>query len=317
MTDFLVSVAATLIAAPFVRRLMLGRGIVDVPNHRSSHATPVPRGGGLACLVGTAVAIVVAHAQGRGVPWLLFLAGAFLSVVGFADDRGDVSAIPRLAAQIAAGALMGWAVGGGWWIGLGGIVVPAVVNVVNFMDGINGITSFSMICWAVTAFVVGHRQAIPMLSLVGALAAGSALGFLPWNIPKARLFLGDAGSYLFGALAAAGLLIGWSSGAPVVVLAAPFSLYFIDTSTVLAKRALRGDSLFQAHREHVYQRLTTESGLSHTLVSLAVASLSALITLSWMAPVIWVPLTTTFMVCSLYLLTPRLTARLFLAADRP
>lgn len=279
---------------------------MDVPNHRSSHTIPVPRGGGLACVAGIAVALIVARAQDRAVPWLLVVIAALLSVVGFADDRRSLSTSFRLVAQIGVGALMGSVVSGGWWIVLGAIVVPSVVNIVNFMDGINGITSLTMTVWGVTALAVGNAHAIPSLSAVGAFAAGSALGFLPWNIPTARLFLGDAGSYLFGAIVAAGLLLGWSRGAPVILIAAPLSLYFIDTATVLAKRALRGASVFEAHREHAYQRLTSISGLPHTAVSLAVAALSAVITVSWLAHAIWVPLATTALACGLYLSAPRL-----------
>ena len=309
MNELLVSGVATLLAAPLVLRLMRSQGIIDVPNERSSHTSPVPRGGGLACIAGIVVALIVAHAQGRVVPWLLLLTVAFLSVVGFADDHRSLSAVSRLAAQVAAGSYMGWVIGGGWWIVVGMILAPVVVNIVNFMDGINGITSLTMAVWGITAFAVGQSHAVPSLSLVGALAAGAALGFLPWNAPVARLFLGDAGSYLFGAMASVGLLIGWSEGVPVVLLAAPLALYLADTTTVLAKRALRGDPLFEAHREHVYQRLTSVSGLPHTAVSLAVAVLSAVITLSWMAQVMWVPLATTALVCSLYLLAPKLVTR--------
>ena len=309
MPEFLVTLAVTFVAAPLASRQLLARGFLDIPNHRSSHTTPVPRGGGLACLAGAAAGVLVAHTQGREVPWLLVLLVVALTAVGFADDRQGLSAVFRLAAQVAAGATMGWALGGGYWILVAAIVVPVVVNVVNFMDGINGITSLTMAVWGITAFAVGHAHAVLPLSVVGALTAGSALGFLPWNAPTARLFLGDSGSYLFGALVGAGLLIGWSEGAPVVLLAAPLTLYLTDTGTVLAKRALRGDPLFEAHREHVYQRLTGASGLPHVAVSLAVAALAAAMTISWMAHALWIPLATTALACSLYLLAPRLVGR--------
>lgn len=306
MTELLVSGAVTLLAAPLVLRLARSQGIIDVPNERSSHTTPVPRGGGLACLAGIVVAAVVAHSQGRVVPWHWLLPVLVLTAIGFVDDYRSLSAVSRLAAQVAAGSYMGWVAGGGWWVAAGAVLAVAVVNIVNFMDGINGITSLTMAVWGITAFAVGQSHAVPSLSLVGALAAGSALGFLPWNFPMARLFLGDAGSYLFGAMAAVGLLIGWSEGAPVVLLAAPLSLYFVDTTTVLARRVLRGDSLFEAHRDHVYQRLTSAAGLPCTAVSLGVAVLSAGVTISWMAPVMWVPLATTALVCGAYLSAPKL-----------
>jgi UDP-N-acetylmuramyl pentapeptide phosphotransferase/UDP-N-acetylglucosamine-1-phosphate transferase len=266
---------------------------MDVPNVRSSHKVPVPRGGGLACVAGIAAALIVTRAQGRAAPWLLLIVVAVLSIAGFADDRGSLPAGFRLATQVAAGASMGAVVGGGGWIALGAIVVPSVANSVNFMDGINGITSLT----------------IPPLSVIGALVVGSALGFLPWNAPKARMFLGDTGSYLFGAMAAAGLLLGWSKGAPVVLLAAPLFLYLLDTGIVLAKRALRGAPLFEAHREHTYQRLTAASGLPHIAVALGAAILSAVITVSWTVQSAAVSLAATALGCGLYLFSPSIVAR--------
>jgi UDP-N-acetylmuramyl pentapeptide phosphotransferase/UDP-N-acetylglucosamine-1-phosphate transferase len=146
------------------------------------------------------------------------------------------------------------------------------------MDGINGITSLIIICWGITALLVGRAHGLELLSVVGAVSAGSALGFLPWNAPVAKLFLGDVGSYLFGGLVAVGLLLGWIGGVHTVVLIAPLALYLADTGTALTKRALRGDSLVEAHREHIYQRLVREAGLSHLAVAVTVGVTSMCIT---------------------------------------
>jgi len=304
--ELLLSAAVTLLAAPVVLRVMRRRGIIDVPNHRSSHSIPVPRGGGLACLAGATVAIVWFAIDGQSVAWGLAVAVVLLTLVGLADDARSLPALSRLAAQVAAGAGIGWAASGGWWICVGAVVAPIIVNVVNFMDGINGITSLTMAVWGVTALAVGSDRDITALALLGAIAAGSALGFLPWNAPVARLFLGDSGSYLFGGIVAAGVVFGWSSGAPVVPLVAPLTLYLVDTGVVFIKRAHRGDSLFEAHREHVYQRLTSELGLSHLSVALAVAALSASMTVAWLSAVIWVPLVVPALLGGLYLAAPRL-----------
>lgn len=244
-------------------------------------------------------------AQGQPASWGLLVPAALLAFVGLADDVRSLPALTRLAAQVGAGAVMGWATGGAWWICVGAVVAPVAVNVVNFMDGINGITSLTMTVWGVTAFVVGQGHDAALLALLGAVAAGSALGFLPWNAPSARLFLGDSGSYLFGAIVAAGLLTGWSSGAPVVLLVAPLTLYLVDTGVVLVRRAHRGDSLFEAHREHVYQRLTSEVGLSHLVVALGVALLSAVITVAWLSAMPWLSVVSTALICGIYLGAPR------------
>ncbi len=306
MPELVASAVVTLLAAPGVLWVLRRRNIVDVPNHRSSHAFPVPRGGGLACLAGATVAVVWFAAHGRPVAWVLVAPVVILTFVGLADDVRSLPALSRLAAQVGAGALIGWAAGGGWWIAVGAVVTSLVVNVVNFMDGINGITSLVMTVWGVTALAVGSDRDLPTLALLGAIAAGSALGFLPWNAPVARLFLGDVGSYLFGAIVAAGVVIGWSSGTPVVLLVAPLTLYLVDTGVVLVKRAVRGDSLLEAHREHVYQRLTSGLGLSHLSVAVGVAVLSAVTTVAWLSTTMWVPVVATALICGAYLAAPSL-----------
>jgi len=101
-----VSFAVALAAAPLVLRVMVNRGWLDVPNHRSSHATPVPRGGGVACLAGVLAGLAIASARHHDVPWLAILGAILLAVVGFADDHGTLAPAPRLAAQIAVGALV-------------------------------------------------------------------------------------------------------------------------------------------------------------------------------------------------------------------
>lgn len=306
MIILVVAAVVTAAAAPLVIGRMRSLGVLDVPNVRSSHAVPVPRVGGLACVAGIAVSLLVVRMQGHPAPWSPLAVVAALSLLGYLDDRRGLSAPVRLGFQVIAGATMGAAVGGGWWIVLGVVLVPIVVNSVNFMDGVNGITSLTMVVWGFTAFSVGSASGIAQLAVLGAVTTGAALGFLPWNAPRARLFLGDSGSYLFGALAACGLLVGWRGGAPVALLAAPLFLYVIDVTTVLVKRAVRREALLTAHREHVYQRLANEVGLSHTAVAIAVAAASVATTASWLVGSTGVSLATTALVGGAYLLSPSL-----------
>ncbi len=275
---FFASLVVTAAVAPFVRHVMQIAGIIDIPNHRSSHIAAVPRGGGLACLGGVLVGLAVAQLQGRHVPWVAVLAIVLLAGVGFADDRVVLGATPRLAAQLASGVIAGAAIGGVSLALVAVVVFPAAVNIVNFMDGINGITSLVMTCWGITTLLVGRAHGLELLSVVGAVSAGSAFGFLPWNTPVAKLFLGDVGSYLFGGLVSIGLLLGWIGGVNKVLLLAPLALYLADTGTTLINRALRGYSLIEAHREHVYQRLVSEAALPHVAVAVTVAVLSGCIT---------------------------------------
>ena len=302
-----VGLAVTAALAPVVRRIMLQQGVVDVPNHRSSHSVPTPRGGGWACLVGAAAVALVVQLRGDDLPWLALAAALVMALVGFVDDRRDLPALVRLVAQALVGGAFGWTLGGLLMALVGAIAFPAVVNVVNFMDGINGITSVTMALWGVTTLVVGQTRDITGLTFLGAVSAGVALGFLPWNAPVARLFLGDVGSYLFGSLAAAGLLIAWANAAEVsLVVAAPLSIYALDTGCALVRRAARGEKLIESHREHVYQVLVHQHGLSHTAVSSIVATMAGIATLGW-ALLVWpAALALTGVLAATYLLLPSL-----------
>src|SRR5665647_1335412 len=297
-------------AAPLVLRVMRQRGVLDIPNHRSSHVSPVPRGGGVACLAGVLAGLALASARHQDVPWLAVSGAVCLAIVGFADDRSALAAAPRLGAQIAVGALVGASIGGGWWILAGMICIPVAVNVVNFMDGINGITGLNVAAWGFVAMAVGYAQHAPSLVVIGAVTAGSTTAFLPWNAPIARLFLGDVGSYLLGALVGIGLLIGASRTPSVVVLLAPLSIYLADTGTVLLRRALRGEHLMTAHRQHVYQRLVSEAGMSHSAVAVVTVVLASLITLAWVpgSPLLGGPVTMVVLVA--YLASPAALARM-------
>jgi UDP-N-acetylmuramyl pentapeptide phosphotransferase/UDP-N-acetylglucosamine-1-phosphate transferase len=306
--ELVVSLLVTTGMAPVVRAWMLRSGVLDVPNHRSSHLVTVARGGGLACLAGLAAATIVATVRGEEVPWVALTACVALSLLGFADDRVQLPPAPRLLAQVVAGGAVGWSLGGVVWLVVGAFLTAGVVNVVNFMDGINGITSTTMTVWGVVAWLVGRDQGIASLALLGAVTAGLALGFLPWNAPTARLFLGDAGSYLFGALVASGLLVGLHEGAPGVLLVAPLSLYLADEATTMASRASRGERLLEAHRSHVYQRLTSgPGGLPHAVVAAYAAGLAAVVTAAWVIGTA-LGLAATVVACAAYLCSPRLLA---------
>lgn len=282
MLTLLISFVGTLVSAPLVRRSMTRLGVVDRPNHRSSHTAVTPRGGGLACLVGATAAVVTSVAAGvLGLPWAAIGAAVGLCAVGYLDDQHSLPAAPRLLAQAGAGAAIGAAAGGAWWAVIGAVVVPFIVNVVNFMDGINGITGLHVGWWGVFVLWLGTRDGLPALAFMGALCAGSALGFLPANFPHATMFLGDAGSYLFGGLLAAGVLYGGASLSRPTVVVIPLTLYLVDTVSTLIRRLLSRAPLMTAHRDHVYQQLTSRLGYSHACVALTMAGASVVITTAW------------------------------------
>jgi UDP-N-acetylmuramyl pentapeptide phosphotransferase/UDP-N-acetylglucosamine-1-phosphate transferase len=243
------------------------------------------------------------------VPWLAVSGAVLLAFVGFADDQGTLAAAPRLGAQVAVGALVGVTVGGGWWTLAGMVCIPVAVNVVNFMDGINGITGLNIAAWGFGAMAVGYAQDAPSLVVIGAVTAGSTTAFLPWNAPVAKLFLGDVGSYLLGALVGIGIIIGAHETPSVVILLAPMALFLADTGTVLVRRVLRGEPLMVAHRQHVYQRLVSEAGMSHIDVAAVTVVLAFAITVVWVqgSPFLAVPVT--LVVFAVYLTSPAALAR--------
>ena len=152
--------------------------------------------------------------------------------------------LPRLVAQVALGGVAGWATG----VPVLGrsrhaLLFPVVVNAINFMDGINGITG--MVTLRLGRDGDRSRGAVRRTGAQPdrALTAGAALGFLPFNALTARLFLGDVGSYLFGALCAAGILIGLAENVPVVPLVAPLALYLVDVFLTLGRRLRARESL--------------------------------------------------------------------------
>jgi UDP-GlcNAc:undecaprenyl-phosphate/decaprenyl-phosphate GlcNAc-1-phosphate transferase len=261
------AVLCALVVTGFVAALLPRVGIIDVPNHRSSHDRPVPRGGGVGVLAGIGAGVLVAHPDHL---LLLGLCGAVvLGVLGFVDDVRSLPAVLRLGLQVGVGAvtttllipetgptmpvaLLAGSVAIVWLVGY--------VNVFNFMDGSNGLAAFNALIAGACFAWVGSVESKAALLVGGTVLLGATAGFLPWNFPRARIFLGDVGSYSIGFLVAWLALIGVLTTDRWTWCLAPLLLVLIDTSLTLARRAQRGESLMEAHREHVYQRLTTTPG---------------------------------------------------------
>lgn len=272
----LAATSITSLCVPIIRKLMMRKGIVDRPNHRSSHTVVTPRGGGIACLVGVLFAGAIAEAHAIKVPWPVIGAAGLLAIIGYLDDRSSLRPLPRLVAQTVVGCVLGLMLQGVAGALGGAMITVVIVNVVNFMDGINGITGVTMAIWGTGTFLAGASIDHSDLEILGLITAGAALGFLPWNAPRAKIFLGDVGSYLFGGLVAGGMLtslvVARDNGSTDVVsaMAAPIFIYVLDVFSRLLLRVARGQSIFEAHREHVYQKLVSVSKFSHATVALSV-----------------------------------------------
>jgi phospho-N-acetylmuramoyl-pentapeptide-transferase len=250
------------------------RGLaLDRPNDRSLHSTPIPRVGGLGIMAGSLPALWWA-----GLPWVIALSAGALSALSFVDDRRGLPVGIRFGVHFAAAVvLLGWLSAVPWW-GLPVLAVAVVwmTNLYNFMDGSDGLAG-GMAVFGFGACAAGAAMAGDDALVAGAagVAAASA-GFLVFNFPPARVFMGDSGSIPLGFLAAALGLVGWSRGDwplwfPVVV----FGPFVADATVTLARRVVRGERIWQAHRTHYYQRLV-QLGLGHRRTALLEYALMAL-----------------------------------------
>lgn len=267
----LTALVLGLVLQPIAIRFLRRRGVLDHPSHRSSHAVPTVRGGGVALVTALLLGGVAGGATQDGPTSLVLLAVALCGLVGLAEDVRGIPVLPRfalLAVATAPLALLPGADRTAWvLLGLCAIIFAvAVVNAVNFMDGINGISAVQGLVAGSAYALLAATQGLPLLAAVAVATAAAALSFAPFNVPRARVFLGDTGSYgLGGALGGmAALLI--LAGLPLEAALAPLALYLADTGTTLLRRFRAGEAWHLPHRTHVYQRLT-DQGLSHVQVS--------------------------------------------------
>jgi UDP-N-acetylmuramyl pentapeptide phosphotransferase/UDP-N-acetylglucosamine-1-phosphate transferase len=254
-------------------RPWLARHALATPNARSSHQAPTPQGGGIAIMVATlavvwgAVALLPALLQNQGGQLVAVTASAaLLAVVGTIDDMRSLPATARLAMQcIAVAAVIAMLPDelrllpqAPWWIERACLFFGGVwlVNLVNFMDGIDWMTVAELVPVTGALTLLGLSGTIGLLpALVAAALLGAILGFAPFNKPVAQLFLGDVGSLPIG------LLLGWlllelaGEGHPAAALILPL-YYLADATLTLARRVARREPFWQAHRSHFYQRAT-------------------------------------------------------------
>jgi UDP-N-acetylmuramyl pentapeptide phosphotransferase/UDP-N-acetylglucosamine-1-phosphate transferase len=208
----------------------------------------------------------------------ILVAACGLGLVGLFDDLADVPALWRLTFQVVPAVLAAtWLVPPSSRSGIVHLLLLCVialwlvsyVNAFNFMDGINGISVVQSVVAAGAWAVVAEVRHIPMLGTLGVVVAAAALGFAPFNFPRARMFLGDSGSYFVGAWLAAAAVVGLRAGVPPEAVVAPLALYLADTGSTLLRRVWRGQTWHAAHRDHAYQRLV-DDGWSHTAMTLTV-----------------------------------------------
>lgn len=298
--------AAGLLSAVLVgaaRRWAQRREILDIPDHRSSHVLPTPRGGGVGIVAAVALGWCCLPLLGvdLDIALLSLIGGALLvALVSLAEDiTRSVGILLRLLVHALASGVallglgLGWAVAlpwlaelsAAWWtIPLLILWGASVTNLFNFMDGIDGIAGIQAAVAGVGWLLLGQMCEAPAISYTGGLIAAGSLGFLAHNWPPARIFMGDVGS----------TFLGFTLGMLCVLAAAvdpllPFSgalllwPFLFDGTFTLLRRAIRGEHLLSPHRTHLYQRLVI-AGCSHKQVSSLYGLLAAsglLLALAW------------------------------------
>jgi UDP-N-acetylmuramyl pentapeptide phosphotransferase/UDP-N-acetylglucosamine-1-phosphate transferase len=275
--------------------------ILDHPNERSSHSVPTPRGGGVA-VIGSVVLAWVVLSQAEMVPSAVIgisLGAGLLAIICWIDDLRGLSPMLRLLAQgiaVAIGilvlpgtqnALQDW-LGPGFFLVCAALLWVWWVNLFNFMDGIDGLACAEAVAIGsgLLLFAVLGVGADTELALLAAAIIGAAIGFLVWNWSPAQIILGDVGSAPLGYLL--GYLLLGLAFRGFWKIALILSLYFLADATItLARRLVRGERVWQAHREHYYQQ-AVRRGLGHAAaVKRVIAADLVLIGLGWTAENGW------------------------------
>jgi UDP-N-acetylmuramyl pentapeptide phosphotransferase/UDP-N-acetylglucosamine-1-phosphate transferase len=286
--SFILGVAG----AWFISRYAYLFGLLDVPNDRSSHSLPTPRGGGIGILLA-----FTASSLWLTLPITFWMPAVLLSLISFFDDKLNLSPGTRLVFQFAAALVV---------VGFSASVPPfqpvtsalspfaqylpflllpllavfmvGTANFFNFMDGINGIAGITgAIGFALLAAFAVLNANMPGLALSALCMSAACLGFLPFNVFNASVFMGDVGSILLGFVFAALVIFLSSTAADFLLLAGFLSTFYADTLTTLYIRRRDGEPLSRAHRRHLYQLFTNQLGVAHWRVAVCYGAVQALV----------------------------------------
>lgn len=281
-----------------LRCYALSRSLMDIPNARSSHTIPTPRGGGVAIVLAFTLALFMLLFAGlMEIPVFLAIAGAgaVVAVIGFMDDHGHIAARWRLLGHFGASLWLLFWLGGlpvvelagatfdlGWFgHTLAVLYLVWLLNLYNFMDGIDGIASVEAICVCLGAALLYWVGGTLELVWAPLLLSFAVAGFLFWNFPPAKIFMGDAGSGFLGiVLGGLSLQAAWVSPDLLWGWLILLGVFIVDATFTLFRRLLRGDKVYEAHRSHAYQFASRQFG-NHLPVTAAVG----VINLLWLLPI--------------------------------
>ncbi|MBV1911898.1 MAG: glycosyltransferase family 4 protein [Kangiellaceae bacterium] len=295
----LLSLVMSLILTKCLQIYTLKKNIIDVPNKRSSHSVPTPRGGGMSIVITFIIGILACFVlEFITAEFTLLIVGAGLitAVIGFMDDHSHVKAGVRLMCHFISSILVVYAVNGlpaltvfemsiefqylGWLIAV--LASVWILNLFNFMDGIDGIAGVEAVSSTIVMGAICHYFfSAPNVALLHFLLGLSSLGFLFFNFPPAKIFMGDAGSGFLGLMLAMLLLLSSHISEPLFwCWLIMLGVFIVDATFTLLRRMINGFKLHEAHCSHAYQFASRKYG-GHLPVTLAVL----LINILWLAPI--------------------------------
>ena len=301
---FIVALLLTGFLTGWLRRYALAASLIDIPNARSSHQLPTPRGGGLSIVIVFLLGLLWLFGLellSSATLWSLLGAGAIVAITGFLDDHGHIAARWRLLVHFSAAAWGLYCLGGlppiilpvpGFdvvaldlgWLGqiLAVLYLVWLLNLYNFMDGIDGLASIEAITVSLGAALLYVLQTeVSALWIAPVLLAVTVCGFLVWNFPPAKIFMGDAGSGFLGiVLGLLSIQAAWLDSSFLWSWLILLAVFITDATWTLFRRLLRGDKVYEAHCSHGYQ-YAARYYQSHKKVSLAVAAIN----LVWLLPI--------------------------------
>lgn len=280
--NLILSVVSGFIGAWSAMKVGESYGLMDHPVHRSSHTRPTPKGGGIGILIA-----FIAVSLLNNIPATIWLPVVIISIMGLVGDRVDLSQSGRLLVQLVCALIVilggNHLLGPNYFthligVGIGAIFIAGTANFYNFMDGINGIAGITAIVGFGLLAFYSHMIGIPEKYIILDLCiAGACIGFLPFNLPTARVFMGDTGSVLLGFLYA---VMVWKTNSTLLGMMSCTAFLFLiyaDAMTTIAIRFLQGDRILVAHRRHLYQLLVNEFGWPHWQVAVGYGVVQLLI----------------------------------------
>ena len=316
MSAALVAMTVSVLSLLVVRPWLVRTGVIDTPTARSSHTVPTVRGLGVGPLLGILVGLgyygSAAEDLNSALLPLMAITFAF-GILGFIEDVRGLPILWRAIGQLTIGTLFGvtiW-IEGSWNV----LVVPffallsvGIVNVTNFLDGVNNMSVFHAVIFGLAFSVIGAIKLGPVWMIpIGMIIAASFASFFPFNF-RGRAFLGDSGSYALGGIVVGVIGFAVSAGAPAFAVVAPLGIYLTDATVTLVRRVYNRERWYLSHRSHIYHQLE-DLGWSHTLVATFTSLLSSMCAILgilattansiWMAALVMVPI-------ALYIASPAL-----------